>query len=344
MQSPRDLFTSPSIQLKPHLSKDSWKATTAADNPTPSLKGPTLPNRPCCSNCQNMDVTWHQTSQNTLSSCKNQACHQPLVFRPSDLLPPSSLTGLPHPAHVTHGYLPKAPAGQTSLLGSGLGAAATSSGQVTLLILSSVMQSQVHFTGCPVGSPVHLQNHSRRPSQGPWGNCRLDTPCHSSPGSLRHAHHTPETWDSISEPLLWAQSRERQLPTTITGSPSHLLLQSTPCGSRTYGPERAPILLSSLQTTSGKGMEPVKGKKKKINTPSTHSRKCQTPFSGRERCCWPSSPAPRTGSQCAAARSTWPFTGCAPSPPGRGFSCSLCRADPSRVEPRAAEGCAGGRR
>lgn len=123
------------------------------------------------------------------------------------------------------------------------------------------------------------------------------------------------------------------VPPPALAPPSHLLLERTPCTS-THP-------LSSLRCTSGKGMEPVR---EKINTPSTHVRKCQTPFSGRQRCCRPSGPAPLQPRLCCCCLQYLPLTGCAPSPPGRGFSCSPCTAGPSRAEPRVAEGCAGGRR
>lgn len=152
--------------------------------------------------------------------------------------------------------------------------------------LSSMMHSLLCFTGCPLSSPV--------PS---LCLCRIThAVVPKAPGEATALTHlvTPhlgvcvvlaqyqETQESISEPLLWAQSRELQL--SRTGSLSHLLLPRTPSASSMaqHKPPSSVQPAKHLRERDG----PVKGK---INTPSVHIHKCQTPFSGRQRCCWPSS-------------------------------------------------------
>lgn len=99
--------------------------------------------------------------------------------------------------------------------------------------LSSMMHSLLCFTGCPLSSPV--------PS---LCLCRIThAVVPKAPGEATALTHlvTPhlgvcvvlaqyqETQEYISEPLLWAQSRELQL--SRTGSLSHLLLPRTPSAS-----------------------------------------------------------------------------------------------------------------
>lgn len=90
-------------------------------------------------------------------------------------------------------------------------------GQVLLLLLlCPVMHSLLGLSGCPAGSPdppcpfaesLMLQSQA----MGAADPTRLVTP------PMGCCHQALEMWSSIPEPLVWAQSREGQGPTTSIG-------------------------------------------------------------------------------------------------------------------------------
>lgn len=117
--------------------------------------------------------------------------------------------------HILTSYLPESPAGQTSLVGSGMGLKAA--GQVMLLMLCHVMHSLLSLTGCPAGSPdppspdAELLMLQSQAMGAAIALTHLVTP------PMGFSHQALEPWGSVPEPLVWAQSREGQCPTTSIG-------------------------------------------------------------------------------------------------------------------------------
>lgn len=112
--------------------------------------------------------------------------------------------------HILPSDLPESPAGQTSLVGSGMGLRAA--GQVTLLMLCHVMHSLMGWGGCPAGSP-----DSPHPSaeslmlQSQAVGAAIDL-AHLVTAPVGCSHQALEMWSSVPEPLVWAQSRVGQRP------------------------------------------------------------------------------------------------------------------------------------